>query len=337
MIRLEDKQSIRLTSAEVAHLWNTYMSDSMAICVLSYFLIHIQDTDIKPIIEKSLNLSKKHVNDIQQLFKKEGYTIPQGFTERDLNMNAPALFYDTFYVHYLKQMSRIGINAYGLGLSIAARKDIRKFYESTLFESIALDNDVTSVLLNKGLYIRAPFINAPEKVEFVDNNNFLGGLIGHQRPLLGMEIAHLYGNMETASMGKALCIAFSQVSKTNEVTKLLLKLRDKAGKNIESLGSKLEEGHLRVPMTWIDTVTDSTVAPFSDKLMLFHINAVMATAVADYGISLAASARKDLSLMYTVLITGLGGQIEDGAKIMIQNGWLEKPPSATDRDALASK
>jgi len=28
---------------------------------------------------------------------------------------------------------------------------------------------------------------------------------------------------------------------------------------------------------------------------------------------------------------------EDGAKLMIENGWLEQPPQATDRDELAKE
>jgi len=309
----------------------------MAICVLSYFLENTQDTDVKPILEKSLSLSQKHVNEIQQIFKQEGYAIPHGFTAEDVNVNAPALFHDTFYIRYIKQMGRVGISAYGLGLSLAVRDDIRVFYRECLSDSMDLDDQVTSVELNKGLYIRSPFINGPKKVEFVKKTSFLDGIIGEHRPLLGMEIAHLYGNIQTSALAKALCIGFSQSARSKEVIKYIIKSRDKAGKHIELLGRKLNESHLKVPMTWNDAVTDSTTSPFSDKLIMFHLNAVSATAMADFGISIASSARRDLGILYAGLITEMGLHIEDGAKIMIENGWMEKPPQASNRDELANK
>jgi len=149
-----------------------------------------------------------------------------------------------------------------------------------------------------------------------------------------MEIAHLYGNIQTSALAPAICIGFSQVAVSKEVKKFLIKSRDKASKHIELLGKKLKECYLKVPMTWNDTVTDSTTSPFSDKLIMFHLNSKMATVIGDYGISLAASARRDLALLYGGMITELGLFVEDGAKIMIENGWMEQPPSAADRDAL---
>jgi Protein of unknown function (DUF3231) len=335
---LENNNSINLTSAELSHLWNTYMGDSMAICVLSYFIENTQDTDIKANLYNALSLSKKHVKEIGQIFKKEKIGIPYGFNEEDVNVNAPALFLETFYLSYLKQMSRIGITAYGLGLSLAVRGDVRTFYRNCLLESMDLDEQVTNIQLNKGLYVRAPFIVAPNnKVEFVNKVSFMNGVIGEQRPLLGMEVAHLYGNIQTSAFAKALCIGFSQAAQSKEVTTYMVKSRDKAGKHIDLFSKKINESHLKVPMTWNDTVTDSTISPFSDKLMMFHLSSLAATAMADYGVALASSARRDLGLLYAGLIAEMGLHIEDGAKIMIENSWMEKPPSANDRDRLANK
>lgn len=79
------------------------------------------------------------------------------------------------------------------------------------------------------------------------------------------------------------------------------------------------------------------MSAFSDKLMMFHINAVMATTLADYGIALASSMRKDLGLLYASIVAEMALHIADGAKIMIKNGWMEKPPQASNRDELANK
>ncbi len=37
----------KLNSAEMGKLWATYMGNSMSTCILSYFLQHVEDKDIK--------------------------------------------------------------------------------------------------------------------------------------------------------------------------------------------------------------------------------------------------------------------------------------------------
>jgi hypothetical protein len=50
------KHNIALTSAEMATLWSTYLSDSLSVCTLKYFLEKVEDTEIRPILEYALNL-----------------------------------------------------------------------------------------------------------------------------------------------------------------------------------------------------------------------------------------------------------------------------------------
>jgi hypothetical protein len=309
----------------------------MATCALTYFKKGIQDNEITPMIEHALSLSIQHVREIKEIYNKEHYAIPVGFTNEDLNQDAPALFQDTFFIHYVKQMSRVGMTAYSLGLSLAVRNDIRSFYHRALQDSMKLDEQVTTIALQKGLYVRAPYINGPEVSEYVLDKDFLGGFFGEHRSLLGMEIAHLYGNIQTCSLWKSLCIGFSQASQSKEIINYMIKSRDLASQHIDVLGKKLNGSHLKVPMTWDDSITASTTSPFSEKLMMFHINAVMATAAADYGVAAATSLRKDLNVTYAAIIAELELQLEQGAKLMIKHGWMEKPPQATNRDELARK
>jgi hypothetical protein len=334
---MQTDHNIKLTSAEISNLWNTYMNDSLALCTLKYFQEKVQDAEIKPVIKYALELSQKHINYLTKLFHKENHPVPQGFGDEDVDVNAPALFLDTFYLHYIKQMSRIGVGAHGLALSLAARADIRKFYHECLQEAALLDEKVTTIEQSKGLYIRAPYVLSPTKIEFVEKQSFLGHLIGKQRPLLAIEITHLYANIQTNALGKSLVMGFSQAAQSKEVQEFMVRSRDIASKHIEVLGSVMRESHLKVPMTWDDTVTNSTTPPFSDKLMMFHVGAIVAVGIADYGASLAISMRRDLAAHYVRLTAEIGQIAEDGANIMINNGWMEQPPQAEDRDALAEQ
>ncbi|RXT15473.1 DUF3231 family protein [Ammoniphilus sp. CFH 90114] len=333
---MDSNHNIRLTSSEISNLWTNYMNDAIAICMLKHFQETVKDMQIKPLIEFSLEISEKHITKITEIFEKENHPIPIGYTDQDINHKAPALFGDSFYLHYIKQMARIGLTAYGMSLGLAAREDIRNIYNEWLKDATELDNQATNLLLHKGLYVRAPFISIPSKTEFVKRQTFLGDLMGKEhRPLLAIEVSHLYANIQTNALGKALVMGFSQVAKSNKVREFMVEGRDLASKHIGILGEFLNNSELKVPMTWDDTVTNSTVSPFSDRLMMAHVAQVISVGMADYGASLAISARKDVVAAYGRLMAEIGLYAGEGAQMMIDNEWMEQPPQADDRNALA--
>ena len=102
---MEDKTNIPLTAAEISGLWTQYMDDTLAVCVNRYFLEKVEDEEVRPIVEWTLDTAKENVSIMQELFQKEDFPIPIGFTEQDVNPQAPRLFSDTFFLMYLRQMS----------------------------------------------------------------------------------------------------------------------------------------------------------------------------------------------------------------------------------------
>ena len=84
-----------------------------------------------------------------------------------------------------------------------------------------------------------------------------------------------------------------------------------------------------------DDVTDSKVPPFSDKLMMYHVAALTASGIGQYGVAMSVSPRHDLSVIYARLSAELAHFSDDGANIMINNGWMEYPPVSADRKKLA--
>lgn len=88
-------------------------------------------------------------------------------------------------------------------------------------------------------------------------------------------------------------------------------------------------------MTWSMIPTTSTESPFSDILLMFHTTALNNCRNGVLWTSMGATLRKDLAAAYCSLIIKVGEFSIDGANIMIDNGWLEKPFLTTDRRDLA--
>jgi hypothetical protein len=96
-----DPTRISLTAPEVSSLWTQFMFDTMSICFIKYALEHIKDEDIIEIYKHSLELSEGHVRTVKEFFAGEGVPIPKGFTDEDVNIHAPRLFQDPFYLYYI--------------------------------------------------------------------------------------------------------------------------------------------------------------------------------------------------------------------------------------------
>lgn len=325
----------KLTSAEMGKLWATYMGNSMGKCILSYYLQHVEDDDIKNLLENALQLSLKILKTIEEIFIKENFPIPQGFTEKDVNLGAPRLFEDQFYVHYLKYVAKAGMSIYNVAIPLVYRNDIRELYLYCMNSTMALMDQIKDILMNKGFIIKPPVIPVPDKVEFV-HQDFLNGFFGHVRPLHALEIAHFYDNIENDLTSRTLIMAFAQVARDEKIRELFEKGRDLTTTNIERYMQKLHDENLPSPSLLSHLITTSTFAPFSDKLMLFHKMDMFAMKIRAFGNSLAVNGRHDVGLVYTKSLLKISAFVEDAARIMIEKGWMEQPPKAVDRENLAS-
>lgn len=333
---VEVDKHIRLTSAEMAQLWAQYMNDSASICVLTFFLEKAEDKEIKPLIEHSLQLSKAHIHKLTAFFHEEKMIVPHGFNvEEDVDAKAPKLYTDTYVLHFIHQMAKIGLTTYSASVAASVRADITDYYMECLNETMELYKISKECLLTKGLYVRSPYIPNKEEIRFVSDQAFVLDGIGHKRPLIASEVANLYSNIQRNELGIATLIGFSQVAKEKEVKQFFLRGIEIAKKQVKLFGGKLEESDLPIPMTWSSEVTTSTENfTFSDKLMMFFTSGLIALSVGYYGTGVSQSPRIDLGVMYNRLSMEIQLYSEDGSNILIKNKWLEEPPMAADREDL---
>jgi hypothetical protein len=317
-----------LTAAEVSALWLQYLGDSMAICVYKYFLNIVENTEIKPILEFALQLAESHITKIIEFLDSANFQIPIGFTENDVNINAPRLFSDQFLLFYSYIMTIHGITAYSLAVTNTERQDIQDYFFDCTVSSKELFQKIVKLAKNQPKYTSVPSIPSPHGVEFMESPGFISDLIGDKRPLNSSEISTLFFNSTKTGFVSSLSLAFSQVAVREDVRNFLLKNFKLAGKDAESFDAILQQDHLPIPEKWDEEITDSTVSPFSDKLIMFHAGFLVNAALTYYGASLGSSYRSDIIVNYSKVFTHA---MEAGAisyNILVKHGWLEKQPDS---------
>lgn len=330
-----ETKSSTLTSAEVSALWFQYLGDSMAICVYKYFLKIVEDQEIKRIIEFALQLAESHITKITKFLKSANFQIPKGFTENDVNLNAPRLFSDQFLLFYSKIMTIHGLTAYSLAFTNSERKDIQNHFFECVGTSKELFQKISELAKMQPKFSSVPVIPTPHGVEFIHSTGIIANLFGEKRPINSAEISNLFFNSKKTGFIRSLSLAFSQVAQQEDVRNFMLKNVTLAGKDAESFDSILKGDHLPIPDRWDAEITDSTVSPFSDKLMMFHAALLVNAALSYYGAALGSSLRTDIVVNYSKVFTHA---MEAGTicyKIMVKHGWFEKQPEAIDRKFLA--
>ncbi|MGP4108925.1 DUF3231 family protein [Virgibacillus sp. L01] len=174
----------------------------------------------------------------------------------------------------------------------------------------------------------------PKKVDFVNKQSFLTGWFGRRKPLLAVEIADLYHNLQTNAIGKALITGFAQTAETEDARDYLKRGKEISNKHIKIFTSILTEEDIPVPRNWDEDVLDSTEAAFSDKLMMFHISLLSSSGIGNYGGAISTSTRRDLATHFSRLLTEIAQYTEDGANLQIKHGWMEQPPQSVDNNDL---
>ncbi|OLS41113.1 hypothetical protein BTR25_04400 [Bacillus sp. MRMR6] len=327
----------KLTSVEMGKLWITYAGNTMSQCIFKYYLQHVEDAEIKKVVEYALNLSESILASIKEIYEETGFPVPIGMTEEDVNIHAPRLFADEFYLFYLRYVGKTGLSIYSIAVPLVMQNDIRDLFISWLNSTVELSNMVNDLLQTKGLYVQPPTLPIPERVTFIDKQSYLRGFLGDTRPLHAMEITHLHNNMDNNVTSKALLTAFSQTARDEKVRDFFKRGEKIAHKHIESCSKQLSDEDLPGAPLIDHLISTSTTPPFSDKLMLAHKIDMFSMKIRSYGNGASLNGRRDIGAMYAKFLLDVSLYVEDGANLMIDMGWMERPPSAANRKHLNSE
>lgn len=333
---MQDFREATLTSGEIGSLWTTYIGETMFSLVYQHFKQHCDDPEIKQLLETGSEITSKLVTEMKSMYEKNRMKLPIAFGDQDINLEAPRMFSDKFYMFYMKEAARSAMNNYTASLVGCHREDVRAFFTSAIEEYLQLFNKTMDIMLSKGIVIRTPSIPVPKEATIVHNQSFLGSWLGPKRPISAEEIKVIYVNLDTNMLGKSLMIAFSQSCRNEKLKNYLVKGRKISHKHIEIFLNLLTDEDLPAPQLWDPEVTESNIPPFSDKLMMYHTGLAAGSGIENYGMAVAKSARKDIAADFVRLAIESAQFAQDGAQLAINLGFLEQIPLAANRDHLAS-
>ncbi|MEI3612732.1 DUF3231 family protein [Pseudogracilibacillus sp. SO30301A] len=328
---------IPITSSELATLWIIYQKKTMMVRVIESFLSNNQDPEAIEILQTFYEGESNFVNELRNLFTQEGAVVPIGFTEKDVNFNAPQLFDDIFEVMYLRTMMKVASGLHALHISMSYRKDIMDLQRRFSAFAEEFCEKTTQFLLSKGVLPKSPSVTLPNHVEFAKGKNYRAGfkITGHKRSLNTVEVAHLYQTIESNIDGMKLMTGFAQVAKKKDIRKHFFRGKELFKTIITKASEILLDSDINPPSTPAGRVTDSTMSPFSDKLMMYNTSLLSSFGLGSGAIGTTYNLRNDVTLKMTPFIKEVLDFSHDGGNLMIEHGLLEEPPPMEDRTQLA--
>ncbi|CDQ20676.1 DUF3231 family protein [Halobacillus karajensis] len=169
-------EKIDLTASELGSLWTSYLYDSMSLQFVRFMYEKVRDEEVKTVIYKALKIAEQQVDHMESIFQKENLPTPYGFSEKDIELQAPDLFTDIFKLTFMLHMGRVGMLVHSTNLSIASRRDVQDYYGQALNQVQDLYRTASEVALDKGVFLKRPYIPYPKQFSFINDVGYLSGL-----------------------------------------------------------------------------------------------------------------------------------------------------------------
>ncbi len=324
-----------ITSSELGTLWLTYQEKTMILRMLEYFIEQADDEQAKEIMTNLYEELQIYLGKIIEIYEQEGAVIPVGYSAQDVNIDAPKLYDNGFDIMFVRLIKQISMGLHSLNLTMTYREDINVLFEDLTALTQKYFRISSQYLLEKGMLVRSPFVSMPTSVEFAKDNSYLGGIalnpFSEKRTLNTVEVSHLYKAIESNITGLQMILGFAQCANDVEVRNYFFEGAELAKGIVKELSEVMLEEHLSIPQTPGGNATRSTVAPFSDKLMMYCTSIFCSFSMGSNSLGTAFSLRNDLPAKMAIFMKDIFEYAHKGAKIMIKNGWMEEPPQMVDR------
>ncbi|MDL4843231.1 DUF3231 family protein [Aquibacillus rhizosphaerae] len=327
-----------ITSSELGVLWLTYQEKTMILRILEYFIEKADDEKAKEIMTNLYGEIDNYVGKIKETLQNEGAVIPVGYTAQDVNKEVPKLYDNGFDIMFVRLLKEISMGLHSLNITMSYREDIVLIFKELTTITQKYYNLCTQYLLEKGLLVKSPYVSMPKSVEFVKNKQYLSGLsvnpFSEKRSLNTVEVAQLHHSIESNVAGLQMITGFGQCANKQEVKNYFNDGAELAKSIVKELSETLLQNNIQAPQTAGGNATRSTLAPFSDKLMLYCTSLFCSFSMGSGSLGTAFSLRNDLPAKMTIFMKDIFEYAHKGAKIMIKNGWMEEPPQMEERNQM---
>ncbi len=318
----------KIGASEFGALWVTYHKKTMILRFLEHFIHTSDNKKAKQLLTGLHGKLNSKVEEMKELIQKEGTVVPAAFSSEDINLDAPALFSEGFDIMFSRILKEISLGMYTLHIILSHRKDLLKLYKELSDLSQIYFAQFTEFLLEEGILQKPITVNLPKSTSFVTDKSYFKGshLLGGKRQLNVVEFGFLYHGIETNVIGMKLMEGFSQCAKDEEVKKYFLKGKELSKEMISETEKILLQNDIQPNIPSGGTTTNSSVAPFSDKLMMYCAYLLSNFSIGGEGFGTGFSMRRDLNLKFGIFGKDTYEYMREGVSIMISNGWLEEPP-----------
>jgi Protein of unknown function (DUF3231) len=325
-----------ISASEVGTLWLTYQEKTLIMRILEYFIKKADDDEARNILGGLWQELHYYVLEIEKIFKQQGVAIPAGFKKEDVNLEAPKLFDNGFDIMFLRILKEVSMGMYTINMNMAYNDDVMQVYEGLTTVTHKIYKLATLFLLQKGILTLPPKVTMPKTTEFIESKKYMSGFnpFNSKRALNDIELGILHHGIESNNIGMQLMSGFAQCAQNKEVRKYFEKGKELAKKQIKIFQGILLDNDIQVSATSGSTVTTSTTAPFSDKLMLHCVKYLNGFCIVGNSFGTYFTLRNDISLKITLLAKDIYFYGQEGIEIMIKHGWFEEPPQTEDRNKL---
>jgi hypothetical protein len=310
----------------------------MILCILEYLIEKADDEKAKEIMTNLYGEIDNYVGIITEILQNEGAVIPVGFTAQDVNKEVPKLYDNGFDIMFVRLLKEISMGLHSLNITMSYREDIVMVFKELTAITQKYYNLCTQYLLEKGLLVKSPHVSMPKSVEFVKDKSYLGALainpFSEKRSLNTVEVAQLHHSIESNVSGLQMITGFAQCANESEVKNYFNDGAELAKSIVKELSETLLQDGIQTPQTAGGNATRSTIAPFSDKLMMYCTSLFCSFSMGSGSIGTAFSLRNDLPPKMTIFMKDIFEYAHKGAKIMIKNGWMEEPPQMEERNQM---
>lgn len=312
----------KLEPAEISNLWQSYVTDTMAIWVSRHFITTVKDKDINDMLQLAEKFAMEEAEQSKSLLVEANEPLPQPFDEKDVVVNGEPLFTDNYVLLLKYSLAQAAMTVFALSLNTSTRSDIRRFYQKCIQNASELLNHCMDIMVNKKLVLPEIHIPTPNTIEKVNSNEYLGGWFANKRPINAQEIGQIVYNFRSTEIHKEFIRGAARVTKSSELKKHYQQGVEIFQKHLNEFQSILSQNGLPNLPTWDSEILETDTSPFSDRLINYKHTALTSQAAARYGAALCSVMRKDIGAHFMRLMSETLVYEEDAANLMIKNNFL---------------